>query len=211
MTPIVFSSDLSSVQQLQGSFNLMANFGISQSSLAGDVSYGATAIIFSNLKQFALSTRYSKMEISDNKLCGIATYSYTTAYNEGSFMHIGAFSYVTMVKNSILGYNLALIGTKIPYNEGTQMYGITSITLFGMYPMPINKKFSIAPELFVMGTPLSYAFKSESLTSSNTWSYIIGNTFNMSISKRFTLTANVKYMGGQVQTIGLLVGSRFNL
>lgn len=211
MTPVVFSSDLSSVQQLQGSFNLMANFGLSQSSLAGDVSYGVTAIIFSNLKQFALSTRYSKMEISDNKLCGIATYSYTAAYNEGSLIHIGAFSYVMMVKNNILGYNLALIGTSIPYYSESQLYGITSLTLFGMHPMIINRKFSIAPELFIMGTPLSYAFRSESFTANNTWSYIIGNTFNMSISKRFTLTANVKYMGGPVQTIGLLVGSRFNL
>jgi hypothetical protein len=53
MTPIIFSSDLSGVHQFQGEFNLMANIGVSQSSLAGDVSYGATAIIFSNLKQFA--------------------------------------------------------------------------------------------------------------------------------------------------------------
>lgn len=211
MAPVIFSSDLSSVQQLQGDFNLMANIGLSQSSLAGDISYGGTAIIYSNLKQFALSTRYSKMELTNNQLCGIATYSYTTAYNNGSFMHIGAFSYVMMVKNNILGYNLAYVSTQIPYNSSTQMYGISSITIFGMHPMVINSKYSIAPELFIMGTPLSYAYKSESFTSNSHLSYIIGNTFNFNISKRFSMTANVKYMGGQAQMVGLLIGSRFNL
>jgi hypothetical protein len=211
MAPVIFSSDLSSVQQLQGDFNLMANIGLSQSSLAGDISYGGTAIIYSNLKQFALSTRYSKMELTNNQLCGIATYSYTMAYNNGSFMHIGAFSYVMMVKNNILGYNLAYVSTQIPYNSSTQMYGISSITIFGMHPMVINSKYSIAPELFIMGTPLSYAYKSEAFTSNSHLSYIIGNTFNFNISKRFSMTANVKYMGGQVQMVGLLIGSRFNL
>ena len=211
MAPVIFSSDLSSVQQLQGEFNLMANLGLSQSSLAGDVSYGGTAIIYSNLKQFALSTRYSKMEMSGTQLCGIATYSYTAAYNNGSFMHIGAFSYVMMAKGNILGYNLAYVSTEIPYNSGSQMYGISSITIFGMHPMIINPRFSISPELFLMGTPLSYAYKSKTFTPNSHFSYIVGNTFNMAISKRFSMTANVKFMGGQTQTIGLLVGSRFNL
>ena len=72
-TPLIFSSDLSSVKQLQGTFNLMANLGVSRASMAGDVSYGSTLTIFSNLKQFALSTRYSKMNISHGQLHGIST------------------------------------------------------------------------------------------------------------------------------------------
>lgn len=211
MTPIIFSSDLSAVHQFQGEFNLMANIGVSQSSLAGDVSYGATAIIFSNLKQFAVSTRYSKMEFSGTELCGIATYSYTAAYNAGSMIHIGAFSYVRPYKAYVFGYNAAVVATRIPFEGKKQLFGTTSITLFAIRSMVINKKLSIAPELFLMGSPISYSFRSDDLSANGQLSYILGNSFSWAISKRFGLSANVKYMGGQMQTIGVLIGSRFNL
>ena len=211
MTPIIFSSDLSGVHQFQGEFNLMANIGVSQSSLAGDVSYGATAIIFSNLKQFALSTRYSKMEFSGTELCGIATYSYTAAYNAGSMIHIGAFSYVKPYKAYVFGYNAAVVATRIPFEDKKQLFSTTSITLFAIRSMIINKKLSIAPELFLMGSPISYSFRSDALSANGQISYIVGNSFSWAISKRFGLSANVKYMGGQMQTIGVLIGSRFNL
>ena len=211
MTPIIFSSDLSGVHQFQGEFNLMANIGVSQSSLAGDVSYGATAIIFSNLKQFALSTRYSKMEFSGTELCGIATYSYTAAYNAGSMIHIGAFSYVKPYKAYVFGYNAAVVATRIPFEDKKQLFSTTSITLFAIRSMIINKKLSIAPELFLMGSPISYSFRSDALSANGQLSYIVGNSFSWAISKRFGLSANVKYMGGQMQTIGVLIGSRFNL
>ena len=211
MTPIIFSSDLSGVHQFQGEFNLMANIGVSQSSLAGDVSYGATAIIFSNLKQFALSTRYSKMEFSGTELCGIATYSYTAAYNAGSMIHIGAFSYVKPYKAYVFGYNAAVVATRIPFEDKKQLFSTTSVTLFAIRSMIINKKLSIAPELFLMGSPLSYSFRADDLLANGQLSYIVGNSFSWAISKRFGLSANVKYMGGQMQTIGVLIGSRFNL
>jgi hypothetical protein len=211
MTPIIFSSDLSGVHQFQGEFNLMANIGVSQSSLAGDVSYGATAIIFSNLKQFALSTRYSKMEFSGTELCGVATYSYTAAYNAGSMIHIGAFSYVRPYKAYVFGYNAAVVATRIPFEGKKQLFGTTSVTLFAIRSMIINKKLSIAPELFLMGSPISYSFRSDDLSANGQLSYILGNSFSWTISKRFGLSANVKYMGGQMQTIGVLIGSRFNL
>ena len=211
MTPIIFSSDLSGVHQFQGEFNLMANIGVSQSSLAGDVSYGATAIIFSNLKQFALSTRYSKMEFSGTELCGVATYSYTAAYNAGSMIHIGAFSYVRPYKAYVFGYNAAIVATRIPFEDKKQLFSTTSVTLFAIRSMIINKKLSIAPELFLMGSPLSYSFRSDALSANGQLSYIVGNSFSWAISKRFGLSANVKYMGGQMQTIGVLIGSRFNL
>lgn len=211
MTPIVFSSDLSSVQVINGDFNLMANLGLSRSSLAGDVSYGATAIIWSNLKQFALSSRYSKMQFKDNQLCGISTYSYTTAYNDGSFTHIGAYSYVTMVKSYILGYNLAVIGMRLPAETGKQIFTMSSVTLFGMRAVQINKRITIIPEFFLMGSPLSYGIGSRDLNVNRQISYIFGNTFDLALTKKFRISANLKYMGGPSKTIGLLVGSRFNL
>lgn len=209
-TPLIFSSDLSSVKQLQGTFNLMANLGVSRASMAGDVSYGSTLTIFSNLKQFALSTRYSKMNISHGKLHGISTMSYTVAYNDGNLLHIMGNSYVMMHKSYIYGYALSLINTSIPFADAKQQFWTSSIVLFGMKPIAYSKRLGITPEVFIMSSPLSYTSKSDDLTASSQLSYIFGSSFDVSLSKRFKMSFNVKYMG-PVHTIGLLVGTKFNL
>ena len=209
-TPLIFSSDFSSVKQLDGDFNLMANLGVSRASMAGDVSYGSTLTIFSNLKQFALSTRYSKMDIQNGKLCGIGTMSYTLAYNNGDLLHIAGNSYVMMNKGYIYGYALSLINTSIPFEGGKQQFLTSSIVLFGMKPFQYSKRLGITPELFLMSSPLNYSFGSDNLASVSQLSYIIGSSFDIAISKRFRLSTNVKYMG-PVHTIGLLVGTKFNL
>ncbi len=209
-TPLIFSSDFSSVKQLDGDFNLMANLGVSRASMAGDVSYGSTLTIFSNLKQFALSTRYSKMDIQNGKLCGIGTMSYTLAYNNGDLLHIAGNSYVMMNKGYIYGYALSLINTSIPFEGGKQQFLTSSIVLFGMKPFQYSKRLGITPELFLMSSPLNYSFGSDNLASVSQLSYIIGSSFDIAISKRFKLSTNVKYMG-PVHTIGLLVGTKFNL
>ena len=209
-TPLIFSSDFSSVKQLDGDFNLMANLGVSRASMAGDVSYGSTLTIFSNLKQFALSTRYSKMDIQNGKLCGIGTMSYTLAYNNGDLLHIAGNSYVMMNKGYIYGYALSLINTSIPFEGGKQQFLTSSIVLFGMKPFQYSKRLGITPELFLMSSPLNYSFGSDNLASVSQLSYIIGSSFDIAISKRFKLSTNVKYMG-PVHTIGLLIGTKFNL
>lgn len=209
-TPMIFSSDFSSVKQLQGDFNLMANLGVSRASMAGDVSYGSTLTIFSNLRQFALSTRYSKMDIQNGQLCGIGTMSYTLAYNDGGLLHILGNSYVMMKKSYIYGYALSIINTTIPFGENNQQFITSSIVLFGMKPFQYSKRLGITPELFLMSSPLNYSFGSDNLASVSQLSYIIGSSFDISISKRFRLSTNVKYMG-PVHTIGLLIGTKFNL
>ena len=209
-TPLIFSSDLSSVKQLQGTFNLMANLGVSRASMAGDVSYGSTLTIFSNLKQFALYTRYSKMDIQNGQLCGIGTMSYTIAYNAGSLLHIAGNSYVMMKNSYIYGYALSLINTTIPFEDKKQQFWTSSIVVFGMKPIAYSKRLGITPEVFLMSSPLSYSSKSDDLSSVSQLSYIIGSSFDVALSKRFKMALNVKYMG-PVHTIGLLVGTKFNL
>ena len=209
-TPLIFSSDLSNVKQLQGSYNLMANIGVSRASMAGDVSYGSTLTIFSNLKQFALSTRYSKMNIQNNQLCGISTMSYSMAYNEGNLLHIMGNSYVMMHKSYIYGYALSIINTSIPFEDNKQQFWSSSVVVFGMKPITYSKRLGITPEVFIMSSPLSYSSKSGDLTAVSQLSYIFGSSFDIALSKRFKMALNVKYMG-PVHTIGLLVGTKFNL
>ena len=209
-TPLIFSSDLSNVKQLEGDYTLMANIGVSRASMAGDVSYGSTLTIFSNLSQFALSSRYSKMDIQNNSLCGVGTYSYTIAYNAGALIHIGGYSYVMMNKSYVYGYALSLINTSIPFEDRSQQFWASSVVLFGMKSIPYSKRVNITPEVFLMSSPLSYSSKSGDLSPNSQLTYIIGSSFDLALSKRFKITINVKYMG-PVHTIGLQVGSRFNL
>jgi hypothetical protein len=188
----------------------MANLGVSRASMAGDVSYGSTLTIFSNLKQFALSTRYSKMDIQNGQLCGIGTMSYTLAYNAGSLLHIAGNSYVMMKNSYIYGYALSIINTSIPFEDNKQQFWTSSIVVFGMKPFTYSKRLGITPEVFLMSSPLSYSSKSDDLSSVSQLSYIIGSSFDIALSKRFKLALNVKYMG-PMHTIGLLVGTKFNL
>jgi hypothetical protein len=79
-----------------------------------------------------------------------------------------------------------------------------------MKPFTYSKRLGITPELFIMSSPISYTSKSKDLTTTSQLSYIIGSSFDIAISKRFRLNTNIKYMG-PVHTIGVLVGTRFNL
>jgi hypothetical protein len=116
-----------------------------------------------------------------------------------------------MMKNSyIYGYALSFINTTIPFEDNKQQFWASSVVLFGMKPIQYSKRLGITPEIFLMSSPLSYTSKSGDLTAVSQLSYILGSSFDISVSKRFKLALNVKYMG-PMHTIGLLVGTKFNL
>jgi hypothetical protein len=150
------------------------------------------------------------MDIQNGQLCGIGTMSYTLAYNAGSLLHIAGNSYVMMKNSYIYGYALSIIETSIPYESQKQGFITTSIVIFGMKPIAYSKRFAITPELFLMSSPISYSLKSDDLITTSQLNYIIGSSFDISISKKFKLSTNIKYMG-PVHTIGLLIGTKFNL
>lgn len=63
MMPIQLRADMMANQALLGNYDLVTSIGATQSSIFGDVSYGATAMIWSNLRQFALNTSYTKVHM----------------------------------------------------------------------------------------------------------------------------------------------------
>jgi hypothetical protein len=50
-------------QALLGNYDIVTSIGATQSSIYGDESYGATAMIWSNLRQFSLNTSYTKVHM----------------------------------------------------------------------------------------------------------------------------------------------------
>jgi len=63
MLPIQLRADMMVNQALLGNYDAVISFGVTQSSIFGDVTYGATAMIYSNLKQFALNGSYTKVHM----------------------------------------------------------------------------------------------------------------------------------------------------
>jgi hypothetical protein len=205
MTPIIFSSDFSAVQQIGGNFTPSANLGLSQSSLTGELSYGATAIIGINM--YAISARYSSMEFSNGKPFGSNSYSISTIYSSGSLIYMGGYSYVAMKAPYVYGYNISLIATKVQSNTLL----MSSVVLFGMKSIRYSPKLSLTPELFIMNSPSSYITGTDGLVNNSRLGFIVGNSFDIALSKRFRISANLKYMLPPSNSVGLLVGSKFNL
>ena len=169
------------------------------------MSYGATAII--GLNMVALSARYSVAEFSNGELLGANSYSVSTVYSGGNLIYMGAYSYVAMKAPYVYGYNLALIATKVQ----SQTLLMSSVVLFGMKAIPYSRRISFTPELFIMNSPTSYITGTDALVNNSKLSFIVGNSFDIALSKRFRISANIKYMPPPTNSVGLLVGSKFNL
>lgn len=60
LAPPILAANLMTMQMLDGTWSTAASFGLSQSSLTGQETYGVNAMIWSNLKQFSLSLSKSK-------------------------------------------------------------------------------------------------------------------------------------------------------
>lgn len=65
MMPIQLRSDMMANQALLGNYDIVTSIGATQSSIYGDESYGATAMIWSNLRQFSLNTSYTKVHMQN--------------------------------------------------------------------------------------------------------------------------------------------------
>jgi hypothetical protein len=63
MLPIQLRSDLMANQALLGNYDIVTSIGATQSSIFGDESYGATMMIWSNLRQFSLNGSYTKVHM----------------------------------------------------------------------------------------------------------------------------------------------------
>ena len=209
--PLMVSSDLTTAQIPDGGITAIMNFGVSKNSMAGDKSYGATAMIWSTLNQFALSGRYTKITFNDRFATTVSNTSLTTAYAQGNvFLFLGYSEVIAKPKFGVFGYNnnlgaMFLVG-------GDKSY-LASFTMFYMKPIPINKKLSVTPSIFASGTPLLYANKQ--LTVDTNLGMMAGATFDYTITKRFRFGFDYKISFGTLPGTPVLnmimIGSKMQL
>jgi hypothetical protein len=210
--PIMVASDFTAGQNPDGSLTGLFTVGVSQSSLMGDKSYGATAIVWTSLNQAALSGSYTKMAFKQGKLHSIHNYSTTYAYLDGVQLVLTGYTWVKPdEKWGVYGVNTGLITMFMP-NGGGVNYS-TSLVGFWMHPpIEISQRAKLSPQIFVIGSPVSYNDITK-LTTNSAGSVMIGNSMDYMITKRFGATAahRVMIIPNQKPLNFLMIGSRMIL
>ena len=191
--PLIISSDFTTAQNLDKSFTPILNLSMSQSSMTGMSSWGLTSMTWFNFRQFALSGKYTKINLSkDGKLKWINNISLTAVYSYGNIIgFIGYSGILNAGKWGVTGFNTSAAITKIN-GEEKNTFVSPSLTAFYTKPFKSGKRLTISPELYIISTPLIYSSKEKVTTTDRTFSAFIGSGFDYQITRRFKFNANYK-------------------
>ena len=188
VNPIVYSSDFT-VAPASDVISIIASAGLSQSSLMGNSSWGISTMIWSTLDQFALSGRYTKMNFNAGKLESISNYGITGVYLGGSILGFGTAAYIyPMGKYGVSGanYTLSFAGADVGLNIAN------NILLFYTIPIPINKRLTISPDIYISGSSTGYLTSQKIFVTSDDVGFLGGASFDIAITKRFKLNFALK-------------------
>ena len=213
--PMIISSDLTTAQNLDGSFTPILNLSMSKSSMTGLSSYGTTAMIWANLHQFAISTKYTKLHYSKKQtLKYIHNVSLTGVYTYGNLLgFLGYSGILNGGKYGVTGFNLS--GAVSIIAEDKSGFYSPSLTAFYTRPFKVGKRVTMSPELYVMSTPLIYSTKEKVTITDRFFSGFVGSGFDYQITKRFKFNMNYKANISTNPEIPILsfflIGSKINL
>jgi hypothetical protein len=186
--PIIYSSDFT-IAPTTDVVSVIASAGLSQSSLMGNTSWGVSTMIWSTLDQFALSGRYTKMNFNGGKLESISNYGLTGVYLGGSILGFGTAAYIyPMGKYGVSGanYTLSFSGADVGLNIAN------NILLFYTIPIPVNKRLTISPDLYISGSSTGYLTSQKMFVTSDDVGFLGGASFDIAFTKRFKLNFALK-------------------
>jgi len=186
--PIIYSSDFT-VAPTSDVISVIASAGLSQSSLMGNSSWGISTMIWSTLDQFALSGRYTKMNFNAGKLESIANYGITGVYLGGSILGFGTAAYIyPMGKYGVSGanYTLSFSGADVGLNIAN------NILLFYTIPIPLNKRLTISPDIYISGSSTGYLTAQKIFVTSDDVGFLGGASFDIALTKRFKFNFALK-------------------
>jgi hypothetical protein len=213
--PMIISSDLTTAQNLDKSFTPILNLSMSRSSMTGLSSVGATAMIWANLNQFALSAKWTKLNYNKKQTIKyIHNVNLTGVYTYGNILgFVGYSGILNAGKWGVTGFNVS--GAVSIIAEDKSGFYSPSITAFYTRPFKVGKKLMVSPELYVMSTPLVYSTKEQVTITDRFFSGFLGSGFDYQISKRFKVNLNYKANLSTNPEIPILsfflIGSKVNL
>lgn len=213
--PMIISSDLTTAQNLDKTFTPILNLSMNRSSMTGLSSIGATTMIWANLKQFALSAKWTKLNYNKKQtLKYIHNVNLTGVYTYGNILaFVGYSGILNAGKYGVTGFNIS--GAVSIIAEDKSGFYSPSITAFYTKPLRVTKKFTMSPEIYIMSTPLVYSTKEQVTITDRYFSGFLGSGFDYQITKRFKVNMNYKANLSTNPEIPILsfflIGSKINL
>jgi hypothetical protein len=189
INPIIYSSDFTVAPANDSQLSVIASLGMSQSSLMGNTSWGLSSMIWSTLNQFAVSGRYTIMNFNDGKLDNISNFGITGVYLAGTTLgFVTAASIFPFGKWGTTGvnYTFSVAGA----DKGMNLSN--NILLFYTVPVPINKKLTISPDIYLSGSSTGYLTAQQKFITSNDVGILTGASFDIALTKRFKFNFALK-------------------
>jgi hypothetical protein len=227
--PILIAANYMTMQNLDGSFNQVASFGLSKSSLTGATSYSANTMVWSNLKQFSVSLSKNSILFNYDKKVPVKVGNEVLGYTyvRGSIYKITGVNITAMLifntkvlsvgmndvfllkKGIVFGY--ALGGTFINIDKDVMISPL--LTAFITKPFSF-KRYVISPMFAASSSPVSYTTATNEITFSKYLTYIIGSNFDFNLTKRFKANIGVTTVNSTQDipmTYAITIGSKIKL
>lgn len=212
VNPIIYSSDFTVAPAADSDLSIIASLGMSQSSLMGNTSWGVSSMIWSTFNQFALSGRYTIMNFNDGKLDNISNFGITGVYLAGTTLGFAtAASIFPFGKWGTTGvnYTFSVAGA----DEGLNLSN--NILLFYTVPVPVSKRLTISPDIYLSGSATGYLTAQQKFVTSNDVGIMTGASFDIALTKRFKFNFALKTSLNTnpivPQTYMGMIGTKINL
>ena len=220
-SPPIISANIASLQNLDGTYNQAFTVGISQSSLMGTSTYGATFMVWDNLQQFMLNLNYSKVHINKKgrinrvysaSLGGVKMFTTYMGMTGHSMVFLGKKGSVTGIS---LGANIVAINSQ--KLEGSvyvdQLLLGSSLTSF--YTKPFNfDRLIVTPMLAVSNPFMSFDMYEHTTTWNKNVMIIAGSNFDYKLTKRFNINFGINSVASTIPNFPIItnftIGSRFS-
>jgi len=189
VNPIIYSSDFTVAPATDSNLSIIASLGMSQSSLMGNTSWGLSSMIWSTLNQFAVSGRYTIMNFNSGKLDNISNFGVTGVYLAGTTLgFVTAASIFPFGKWGTTGvnYTFSVAGA----DKGMNLSN--NILLFYTVPVPVSKRLTVSPDIYLSGSSTGYLTAQKKFITSNDVGIMTGASFDIALTKRFKFNFALK-------------------
>ena len=199
LAPPIVTANAMSQQLPTGEFQQAVTFGISQSSLMGDKTYGLNAMVFDNLQQFMLNANYSKVHINkEGRVSRVYSASVGAMKMFTTYMVMMNHSMTFLgKKGSVAGIAL---GTSLTTNEVDVLDGLLyfdnqflGVSLTGFYTksFQLTDKIGVSPMLAASSPFMMFdMFKHNTMWNSDLM-IIAGSNFSYKLTQRFGINVGV--------------------
>lgn len=219
--PPIIVANISSMQGVDGKFQQAMTMGLSKSSLRGDKSYGVTAMVWQNLKQFMLMGTYSKIFFKEGK--PFMVYSAGLGASKMFTTVVGMTNHSVVFlgkKGFVMGGSLGLTSIFLNYDYYKKVIDFddnilsSNVTTFFTKPYLWSERVTISPMVAASKQIMNNSLYGEQSVVSKDWMFITGTNIDYALTKRFKANLGINGIINTNKeiptTLTLTIGSRFS-